>query len=152
MAMRDDTETGGKLGGARPVVPEGLEAYVEDWHMSPALAAGGFLFLTGMAASENGTVDPDPAVQIEKSFEKVDRTLRAAGVDFSAVVEMTSYHVRLNEHLAAFRAIRDQYVVPPYPAWTAIEVAGFVTEGAIVELRVIARMGADSASSGGRVA
>jgi hypothetical protein len=27
---------------------------------------------------------------------------------------------------------------PPHPAWTAIEVAGFVSPGAIVELRVVA--------------
>ena len=124
---------------AAAVVPEGLEDYVEDWHMSPGLSADGFLFLTGMTATENGAVTPDPAVQIEKAFDKVARTLRAAGVDFSSVVEMTSYHVGLRDHIELFRAIRDRYVSPPYPAWTAIEVGGFITDGAIVELRVIAR-------------
>ena len=52
---------------------------------------------------------------------------------------MTSYHVGLRDHLEIFKQIRARYVVEPYPAWTAIEVAGFVSEGAIVELRCIAR-------------
>ena len=58
---------------------------------------------------------------------------------FGHLVEMTSYHVGLRDHLEVFKSVRDSYVVEPYPAWTAIEVAGFVREGAIVEIRVIAR-------------
>ena len=52
---------------------------------------------------------------------------------------MTSYHVALQDHISIFRDIRDSYVSVPYPAWTAIEVVGFVTPGTLVELRIIAR-------------
>ena len=55
---------------------------------------------------------------------------------------MTSYHVRIHEHIAVFREIRDTYVKAPHPAWTAIEVSGFVTPGTLVELRIIARASA----------
>lgn len=57
---------------------------------------------------------------------------------FGNLVEMTSYHIGLRDHLELFKSIRSEYVQEPCPAWTAIDVAGFVREGAIVEIRVIA--------------
>lgn len=51
---------------------------------------------------------------------------------------MTSYHVGLRDHIAIFRSVRDEFVREPYPAWTAIEVSGFITPGAIVEIRAVA--------------
>ncbi|WP_282595323.1 hypothetical protein [Mesorhizobium mediterraneum] len=35
--------------------------------------------------------------------------------------------------------IRAQHVREPYPAWSAVEVAGFASEGIVVELKVVAR-------------
>ena len=51
---------------------------------------------------------------------------------------MTSYHVGLREHFDLFNAIRLESFEDPYPAWTAVEVAGPRREGAIVDVRVIA--------------
>ena len=65
--------------------------------------------------------------------------LDADGLDVGNIVEMTSYHVGLRDHIDLFRSVRDEFVREPYPAWTAIEVAGLISEGAIVELRIIAR-------------
>ncbi|WP_299476092.1 Rid family hydrolase [uncultured Roseibium sp.] len=56
---------------------------------------------------------------------------------------MTSYHVDLRAHFETFRAVRSEYVREPYPAWTAIEVAGLRREGAVVEIRVVATTGND---------
>jgi len=41
-------------------------------------------------------------------------------------------------HFDLFNTIRLEYLKDPYPAWTAVEVAGLRREGAIVEIRVIA--------------
>ncbi len=117
-----------------------MENYISEWHMSPALSANGFLFLTGMTgAGPDGSVDPDPQVQINLAFERVNAVLKEAGSSFADLIEMTSYHVGLRDHIGLFRNIRDKYISEPYPAWTAIEVAGFVTPGTLVELRVVAR-------------
>jgi hypothetical protein len=35
--------------------------------------------------------------------------------------------------------VKDEYVGAPYPAWTAIGVSQLITEGTIVEIRLIAR-------------
>lgn len=81
----------------------------------------------------------DPMEQIRQAFHKVNLVLEAGGMSFADIVEMTTYHVGLRAHLDLFKAIRAEYVQEPYPAWTAIEVSGFVRENAIVEIRVIAR-------------
>ena len=122
------------------IVPEAMENYVSDWKMSPGIFAGDFLFLTGMTgAGPDGTVNSDPERQIRLAFERVETVLQEAGLDFSDVVEMTSYHVGISDHIDAFRSIRESYVKAPYPAWTAIEVNGFVTPGTICELRIVAK-------------
>jgi enamine deaminase RidA (YjgF/YER057c/UK114 family) len=53
---------------------------------------------------------------------------------------MTTYHLGLRDHLDLLRSIRAEFVREPYPAWTAIEVAGFVSEGSIIEIRIVASM------------
>jgi enamine deaminase RidA (YjgF/YER057c/UK114 family) len=107
--------------------------------MSPGVISNGLLFLTGMTGRrDDGTFADDPEQQIRDAFAKVGAVLSEAGLDWSHMVEMTSFHVGMAEHLDAFRAVRDELVRPPHPAWTAIEVAGFVSPGAIVELRVVA--------------
>jgi len=89
--------------------------------------------------SVDGTLSAVPAEQIQQAFSQIDMVLSEGGMSFSDVIEMTSYHVGLRDHLADFRSIRARYVREPYPAWTAIEVAGFASEGVVIELRVIAR-------------
>lgn len=121
------------------VVPEGLEPYRDEWRMSPGVVSNGLLFLTGMTGHRSdGTYAEDEEEQIRDAFGKITDVLVAAGLDWSRVVEMTSYHVGLREHIDVFRSVREEFVCDPFPAWTAIEVADFVSPGAIVEIRAIA--------------
>jgi hypothetical protein len=48
------------------------------------------------------------------------------------------YHVDLRLHLDTFKAAKDRPLLPAYPAWSAIGVAELITEGALVEIRVVA--------------
>jgi len=124
-----------------PIRPAGMESFTDDFQMSPGLKANGFLFLTGMSgASPDLKVDPDPETQFVQAFSQVEQVLTEAGLDFGALVEITSYHVGLRSHLDLFRTVKARYVPAPYPAWTAIEVSGFVTDGVIIELRCIAAL------------
>ena len=79
--------------------------------------------------------------QFRQAFEKIGAILREAGLGFDSIVEMTSYHVGLRDHFDRFCAIRAAYVSEPFPAWTAVEVAGLRREGAVVEIRVVAATG-----------
>lgn len=146
-----------------PVIPPALGAVHDRWHFAPAMKARGFLFVSGiigtsadgtkpadpLGGAERTTADPDapvatlvavrdPQAQFETAFEALRAILRAGGADLADVVEITSCHVHMARHLATFTAVRDRYLAPPWPAWTAVEVAGLVVPGGLVELRAVA--------------
>ncbi len=128
----------------KPIIPSDLQNYYDDWQMSPGLECNSFLFLTGFTGVRaDGSLSSDPETQIREAFDKVCLVLREAGLSFGAVVEMTTYHVGLREHLDIFKQVRSEYVKEPYPAWTAIDVVGLVREGAFVEVRAIAKRDGD---------
>ena len=99
------------------------------------------MFLTGVTGSApDGTMPSKPDVQIRAAFEKIKEVLRHGGLSCAALVEMTSYHIGIDQHFDLFSRIRAEYVKEPYPAWTALEVAGLRRAGAIVEIRAIASL------------
>ena len=114
--------------------------YPDDWHLSPVLLSADFAFLSGQTGCHaDGTVALDPERQFRDTFSFLKANLSAAGLDFDDVVEMTTYHVDLRKHLALFVKVKDEHVSAPYPAWTAIGVTELISEGTLVEIRVIAR-------------
>ena len=129
----------------RSIVPAEFRAAANELKMSPGLLSGDHVFLTGVTGGDaQGQMPEEPEVQIRHAFEKIGLVLREAGLTFQSMVEMTTYHVGLRDHFDLFNAIRLEYVEEPYPAWTAVEVAGLRREGAIVEIRVIATSDQDA--------
>ncbi len=123
----------------KAIVPKSMSALYRDWKMAPGAEIDGFVFLTGFnGVGLDGALSPDAAVQINTAFDQVFEVLGEAGLDARHIIEVTSYHIGLKTHLEQFKEIWAERMAPPYPAWTAIEVAGFATDGVIVELRVIA--------------
>ncbi|MEM7056523.1 MAG: RidA family protein [Pseudomonadota bacterium] len=128
--------------GKRALFPEGSYASAREIKVSPGVVSGGHVFLTGMTGSRaDGSMPSDLTEQFRHAFEKIGSVLREAGLGFDAIVEMTSYHVGLRGHFDTFNKIRSEYVTEPFPAWTAVEVAGLRREGAVVEIRVVAQIG-----------
>jgi enamine deaminase RidA (YjgF/YER057c/UK114 family) len=98
------------------------------------------VFLSGITGSRpDGSMPDDPAEQVRSAFGKIGAVLAEAGLTHAAIVEMTSFHVALGDHFDLFRTILTEYLSEPFPAWTAVEVAGLRRKGAFVEIRVIAR-------------
>jgi len=125
----------------KSIIPKELQSYYDQWKMSPGLVSENHIFFTGFTGVDSdGNVSNQPATQIRNAFEKIGFVLRDAGLDYGSLVEMTSYHVGLRNHLDMFKNIRAEFIVEPYPAWTAIEVAGLVHEAAIVEIRAVASL------------
>jgi len=120
--------------------PPAFAHFIDDWHFSPALDTGDFVFFSGVTgARADLTVATDPETQIRDAFEFLKQYLVVANLTFDDVVEMTTYHVELRKHMAIFTKVKDEYVRAPYPAWTAVGVTQLITEGTIVEIRAIAR-------------
>ena len=123
----------------RGIVPSGAEAAARSLRLSPGALAGGLVFVTGMTGSgPEGEMPTDPEAQFRAAFAKIDAVLREAGASMASAVEMTSYHVGLAGHFDLFASVRAEWVTEPYPAWTAVEVAGLRRPGALVEIRVVA--------------
>lgn len=124
----------------RAIYPQGLSAGDVALKLSPAVLSNGHLFLTGMTGSApDGDMPSAPQTQFRAAFDKISGLLTAAGTDFGAVVEMTSYHIDIATHFDAFTSVHAEYVRSPFPAWTAVEVSGLRRAGALVEIRIIAR-------------
>ncbi len=121
------------------IVPDAFREAAEAANMSPGILSGGHIFLTGVTGSDaKGGMPEDPSDQFQSIFDKVAGVLTEAGTDLDSVVEMTSYHVGLRTHFEVFDRVRTARLRAPYPAWTAVEVAGLRRPGALVELRVVA--------------
>lgn len=128
----------------KALFPAGPRNTADQIKLSPGIISGNHVFLTGMTGSApDGTMPENLDDQFRQAFKKIGAVLREAGLGFGSIVEMTSYHVGLRDHFDRFCAIRSEYVLEPYPAWTAVEVAGLRREGAVVEIRVVAAMSTD---------
>ena len=83
-----------------------MQDLYDTWRMSPALEVDGFLFFPGFnGVSLDGHVSPVPREQIETAFVQVLLVLEEAGLDASAIVEVTSYHIGLRSHLDDFKTV-----------------------------------------------
>jgi enamine deaminase RidA (YjgF/YER057c/UK114 family) len=123
------------------VVPRGFEAMYENWHFAQAVREGDTLWCSGqLGVGPDGKCPDDPKAQFRLAFEGLGRVLAEGGASFADVVEITTFHVGLRQHLAAFSAVKDDFVKKPYPAWTAIGVTELAIPGALVEIRAIAKL------------
>jgi enamine deaminase RidA (YjgF/YER057c/UK114 family) len=89
---------------------------------------------------DDGEIPEDPEEQYRAVFDIITGRLAAAGASWAAVVDMTTYHTRFErtELFETFRRVREDYVVEPYPAWTAIGVAALFSPTTLVEVKVTA--------------
>lgn len=122
---------------AEHFTPPGHERARDEYHYTPAVRAGDFVFISGVVAGRRPGETTDEGA-FDRAFRVVGDVLASAGADWSKVVEMTTYHTELVPQLDLFGQVKDRYVSAPYPAWTAIDVDRLLPDGGLVEIRVIA--------------
>ncbi|MEX1039946.1 MAG: RidA family protein [Pirellulaceae bacterium] len=88
---------------------------------SPAVKAGGFVFVSGQASvDETGKLVTDTfAGEMRRSMENIAKVLASAGLTLADVVQTRNY-VGSQEDLAEFNQIYREYFEAPYPARTTI--------------------------------
>ena len=122
------------------IYPREAPDYYGEWGFSPAIACNGFIFVSGCTGTRNdGSVPTGIAEQTRLTFARIHLSLKEAGADFCDIIEMTTYHVGLNSHLKEFRQVKSEFISEPFPAWTAIGVTELASEGALVEIKVVAK-------------
>ena len=123
------------------VIPASMQAMYDRFHFAPAVRSGGLLLCSGqIGIGPDGRAPADPTEQFTLAFEAVKAVLAEAKLGFSDVVEMTTFHVGLQQHLGAFMAVKDRYLPAPFPAWTAIGISELAFPGGLAEVRVTAAL------------
>ena len=123
------------------IIPASMQSFYDSFHFAPAVVDGDHVRCSGVIGInlEDGTVPDDPGTQFGVAFENLKEVLEAAGVSLADVIEMTTFHVGLQQHLETFLGVKDRYLNEPYPAWTAIGISELAVAGGLVEIRVTAR-------------
>lgn len=116
-----------------PVIPPGSEKTYDRFHFAPAYRVGDTLYVSGVIGSGD-----TPEEEFANVFANLSAVLDAAGFSMSEVVEMTSFHVNMNETLGAFMAARDGAMSEPWCAWTTIGCTELAIPGGRAEVKVIA--------------
>ena len=116
------------------------KALYNQFHFSQAVSAGELLICSGqIGTGPDGKVPADLAEEFRNAWRGVGSVLQAAGVEFSDILEYTTYHIGLPSTVATFMKVRDEFLSEPWPAWTAIGITELAVPGAHVEIRVTAR-------------
>ena len=88
---------------------------------SPALRVGNFVFVSGQASvDDTGKIVNDTFEgEMKRSFENARKILKAAGLDFSHVVQVRNY-VGDKKDLDVFNRNYRDYFTEPFPARTTL--------------------------------
>lgn len=137
--------------GGEVVIPsEAARDAYERIKFAPARRAGDYLYVSGVIAgprSPNEGTDVEAFKgQVRRAFQSIQRTLAAEGLGFGDVVMINSFHVwsgpgfsgDREAQFAAFSAVKDEFMPPPHPAWTAVGTTGLLVERGVVEIQMIA--------------
>ena len=118
--------------------PQDQNSY-DNFHFAPGVRSSGLLICSGqIGTNPDGSIPDSPEDEFRNAWAAVGRILEEAGLSYDNIVESTTYHVGLQEHLGAFMKVRDEVISEPWPAWTAIGITELAISGARVEIRVLA--------------
>lgn len=112
---------------------------VEKLGFSQIVRRGNLLFCAGQIGVEaDGTVPGDPRRQFELAFQALRRVLESEGATARQIVDLTTFHVGLYDHLELFVDEKARFLSGARPAWTAIEVVRVGYPETLVEIKAIA--------------
>lgn len=119
------------------IVPERMQGTYDSWHFAPAVKIDGRVYLSGVVATP---IDGDLQAGYHRAWRRIQEVLREAGASLDDIVEMTTYHTDLKGQLSDFSMVKDDYIRPPYSAWTAVGVTELATPHGVTEIKVIAHV------------
>ena len=126
------------------VIPAGQEEAYDQWHYAPAVRFGDTVIVSGIPAGGDGSYED----QVRRMFERARKTLDAAGASLADVVEINTFHAQakdtaaFNAEFQRFLKLHQEYFPSGYPAWTAVGTTALLAPGAVLEMRLVAVIGA----------
>jgi enamine deaminase RidA (YjgF/YER057c/UK114 family) len=138
--------------GGEVILPnEGAKQNHDQWRFAAVRRVGDMVYVSGVIvyrAPNEGTDVAAFKAQTRRALERLRKNLEAANSDFQHVVMINSFHVwqgpdfsgTRDEQFQAFEDVIDEFIKPPYPAWTAVGTTGLLGSGGIVEVQLIAKV------------
>ena len=121
------------------IVPSSMKTLAERAGYAPAVRVNGTIFCAGQVGRTfDLDVIEDPESQFVAAWENLRLVLTQGQCTFGDVVDMTTYHVNMREHMGVFRAVKDRMFPRKTCAWTCIGVAELAHPGLLVEIKCIA--------------
>lgn len=127
------------------IVPPGMERNYREFGYAPAVRTGPFLHIAGQVGRDaDCELIHDARGQIRQAWNNLGIVLEATGAVTGDIVDIVSYHVDLERHLAVFKQERDRFLgsdLASRPCWTAVGVSRLSRPGMIVEIKALAVIG-----------
>ena len=121
----------------QPIRPQGVPL---SSHLTPAIRAGGFLFISGQAAvdAQRNPVSPgNTADQAEFIFQRMKIILEEVGASFADVVTTTTF-LAPEADFEAYNLVRAKHYPQDPPASASVRVAALMIPGMLIEIQAIA--------------
>jgi len=123
------------------IMPENVSAraLLERFGFSQAVIHGDTVYLSGVIAGPvpEGMTDEE---MYERVFAHIGTTLQRTGSSWNDVIDITTFHVDIDQSIVPLAAAKDKFVNAPFPAWTAIGIDRLFTPDGLVEIKVVARL------------
>lgn len=137
------------LGGEVVIPSAGGQRAYDEIKYAPARRAGDFLYISGVIAGPRGDEGRDAEAfkaQARRAFATIGSILKAEGLTFADVTMVNTFHVwngpgftgTRDEQFTALSAVKDEFMVAPHPAWTAVGTTGLLSDSGVVEIQMIA--------------
>jgi enamine deaminase RidA (YjgF/YER057c/UK114 family) len=121
----------------RFLVPKGYGEFMRDtYHYSQGVQVGDLVFVTGQGGwNAEFEIPDDVGVQIRHAFRNVEIVLAEASLTWADVIDITTYHVGIDESVLATVVEELRSHCPDHqPLWTVIGVAGLALPTMKVEI------------------
>jgi len=136
-------------GGEVVIASAGGQRAYDQIRYAPARRAGDYLYISGVIAGPRGAEGRDAEAfkaQVRRAFGTIEAILKAEALTFADVAMINTFHVwngpgfqgSRDEQFEAFGAVKDEFMSPPHPAWTAVGTTGLLADDGVVEIQMIA--------------
>jgi enamine deaminase RidA (YjgF/YER057c/UK114 family) len=125
------------------------QAY-DEYGYAAVRRAGDLVFISGVVVGrrpDEGTDVEAFKAQVRRTFRRIERYLKSADLEFNDVVMINSFHVwqgpnfsgTRSEQFKAFEQVKEEFMLGPKPAWTAVGTSSLLPDTGIVEVQLIAQ-------------
>jgi enamine deaminase RidA (YjgF/YER057c/UK114 family) len=125
------------MAAPRFLVPKGYGEFMRDtYHYSQGVQVGDLVFVTGQGGWDDKFDIPDDVTeQIRNAFRNVQTVLAEAKLTWANVIDITSYHVGVEESVLTTLVEELRSYCPDHqPLWTVIGVAALALPAMKVEI------------------